>query len=138
MKIRLLCGALAASAVLLLAGTAFPGGTSSTTDNLLVDFNPQTGELWAYPTGQGLATYLHDAKTVHAEADLSRFLPPDPCFGLAHAWNATVRYDVSHAAESRFVFDVLLSLMSNFQCSASVTSTNGTPQPIVVITPTAK
>lgn len=136
---RVLWSGLAASAVLLATGTALPGGSTATTDNQLVDFNEQTGELWAYPKGQTLATYLHGPKTVHVLADLSKFLPPDPCFGLAQAWNATVRWEERHGdrAESRFVFQVLLTLMSNFQCRATVTSSTGTPQPIVVIAPSA-
>jgi hypothetical protein len=138
MKIRMLWSGLAASAVLLAAGTALPGGTASTTENQLVDFNQSTGELWAYPTGKPITTYLHGKHTVHALADLSRFLPPDPCMGLAQAWNATVAYDDGHQVRSAFVFEVLLTLMSDFQCRATVTSTNGTPQPIVVITPIAK
>jgi hypothetical protein len=143
MKIRMLWSALAASSVLLVAGTALPGGPMATTNNELVDYNQQTGELWAYPSGQGLATYLHDGKTVHVAADLTHFLPPDPCFGLAHAWNNAVAWEDRNAGEKnhvavKFVFEVLLTLMSNFQCRASVTSsTNGSPQPIVVIAPTS-
>jgi hypothetical protein len=139
MKMRILLSGLAASAVLLAAGSALPGGPHTrTTNDQIVDFDQKTGELWAFPVAQGLTIYLHDHRTHHALADLSRFLPPDPCLPIAEAWNATVAYDGAHRVQSRFIFEVLLVLMADFQCRATVTSsTNGTPQPIVVITPTA-
>ena len=138
---RIVWSSLAASAVLLVAGTAFPGG-GATTDNQLIDFNQSTGELWGIPKGApGVATYLHDASTVHALADLKGFTPPDPCRGLAEAWNATARYEASREGktgrETTFVFEILLTLMSDFKCSATVTSSTGTPQPIVVIAPSS-
>jgi hypothetical protein len=138
MKIRFVWSALAASAVLLAAGTALPGGPASTTDNLLIDYNNQTRELFALPTGRPIATYLHNKHTVHLAADLSRYLPPDPCFPLAQAWNVIAAHDARHGIKSTAVFDLLLALMSNFQCHATVTSDTGSPQPIVVIYPTAQ
>ena len=136
MKIHVLLSGLAAGAVMLSAGAAFSGG-STTAKARLVDFDPSTGHLSAYPTGGALTTYLHDGKTVHAMADLTKLTPPDPCHGLAAAWNATVVYDTRHDVTSTFIFEALLSVMSDFQCSASVTSTSGSPNPIVVISPTA-
>ena len=149
MKIqKLLWSGLSASAVLLVAGSALPGGTAATTHNQLTNFDQSSGELWAYPLDAAgkplpIATYLHDANTLHGLADLTKFTPPDPCRGLTEAWNATVRYETQHegqnARPTQFVFEVLLTLMSDFQCRATVTSTTtGTPQPIVVITPTSK
>jgi len=137
MKIRFVLSALTAATVLLGTGAAL-SDTTATTSNQLVDYNKQSGELWAYPVGQGLATYLHKPETVHVLADLSRFAPPDPCRPLAQAWNLTVQFDTKYHVNSRVVFDVLLTVMSDFQCRASVTSvTNGVPQPIVYIQPTA-
>ena len=138
---RMIWSSLAASAVLLVAGTAFSGGGGGI-DNQLVDFNQSTGELWATPKGKTTPeTYLHDASTVHGIADLKGFTPPDPCRGLAEAWNATVRYETSHpqgktGRETTFVFEVLLTLMSDFKCNATLaTSGTGTPQTLSVVTP---
>jgi hypothetical protein len=130
----------AAAAVLLLSGAAFPGGVT-TSINELVEFNESTGELWAYPKGQPMAIYRHTRDTRHLLADLSRFTPPDPCFPLAVAWNRTVRYDERHHVQSTFLFEAILSLQSRFQCNATVTSTDiatSSPPPIVQILPTAQ
>jgi hypothetical protein len=137
MKTRLLWSGLVASAVVLATGTAFSGG-AGTSDNLLVDFNQATGELLGYPNGGGLTTYLHTPQTHHVIADLSHFAPPDPCRELAHTWNKVVRWDERKNVTSTFVFEVLLTLMSDYQCHATVTSIDGTPQPIVYIAPSAK
>jgi hypothetical protein len=140
MKARMMWSVLAASAVMLAAGTAFSGG-GVTTDNELVDFDRTTGELWAYPSGQPLATYLHRPDTVHVLADLSRFTPPDPCRELAHTWNQVVKFDTHKHVTSTVIFEILLTLMSDFQCRANVTSpppTNGVPSPIMFIAPAAK
>ncbi|HEY8039439.1 MAG TPA: hypothetical protein VIF15_06580 [Polyangiaceae bacterium] len=136
MKTRWVWSGLTASAVMMATGLAFSGGTT-TSDAQLMDFNQATGELWAYPDGQALSTYLHEPRTRHVLADLARFAPPDPCRPLAEAWNFTVRYDQRFGVRSTFVFDVLLVTMAEFQCRATVTSVAGQPQPIVIITPTA-
>ncbi len=136
MSARTLWSALVASAVVLATGTGITAG-GTTTNNQLVDFNQQTGELWGYPTGQPLATYLHGPQTVHLQADLTRFAPPDPCRVFAQIWNDTIKFDDKHGVESTQVFNVLLTLQSDFQCSASINSDNGVPQPIVYITPIA-
>ena len=137
MKIHALWSGLAASAVMLVAGAAFSGGTG--VDNRLFAYDQATGHLTGLPlvTGGVLTTYLHDATTVHVAADLTKFLPPDPCLPVADAWNATVRYDERHHRTSTFVYDALLVLMSDLQCRASVTSISGTPAPITVIGPSA-
>lgn len=139
MKIRMLLGSgLAASVVMLAAGAAFSGGPATTTDNRLVDFVQSTGELTGVVAGGNALTYLHNAETQHLLANLTSFLPPDPCIPLAEAWNATVNYDTRFGVRSTFVFDVLLTFMADLQCRATVTSTTGTTRPIVVIAPTAK
>ena len=137
MKIRMLpWSGLSASAVLLAAGAAFSGGPT-TSDNLLVDYVQATRHLSAYPAGHSSpTTYLHDPGAIHGLANLSHFAPPDPCFPLANAWNLTVEFDQQYHVRSTFVFDVLLTVMSDLQCHATVTSTSGAVQPIVVITPT--
>jgi hypothetical protein len=124
MKVRHALSVLAASATLLVSGAAFSGG-ATTTLNELMDFNSSTGELWAYPQGRPLATYLHRRTTHHLLADLSPFLPPDPCLPLARAWNFTVRFDARFHVRSTFVFDLLLTTMSDFRCHASVTADLG-------------
>jgi hypothetical protein len=136
MKIRmLLWSGLSASVVMLAGGAAFSGGPPTTSDNRLVDYDQSTRELSGYPAGGALTTYLHQATTVHAVADLTHYAPPDPCIPIAELWNLTVQDDARFGVTSTFVFDVLLGLMSDLQCHASVTSTTGSPQPIVIITP---
>jgi hypothetical protein len=133
-----MCGVLAASAVLLGAGAAFSGGTS-TTNVELVDFNRYTGELFAYPKGRPLVTFLQTGRTVHLPTDLIAFTPPDPCLPLAVAWNNTVEFDRTNDVTSTAVFDVLLGVQSNFGCRAVVTSINtGAVRPILSITPAAR
>ncbi len=140
MKVRYAWSVLAATATLLVSGAAF-SGTATTTRNVLMDFDRSTGELWAYPQGQPLTTYLSSATTQHLAGDLSTFLPPDPCFPLARAWNFTVRFDSRHHVRSAFVFEELLSTMSDFRCHATVTSTTGSgsisPPSIIALAPTA-
>jgi hypothetical protein len=139
MKVRkLLWSGLATSAVLFTAGAAISGDPATTTTNLLVAYNDITKELSGIPTGEpGAVIYLHDATTVHIAGDLTRFTPPDPCLPIAETWNAVVAYDDRIGRTSTYVFDALLFVMSDLHCSASVTATDGTPQPIVVIAPTA-
>jgi hypothetical protein len=140
MRIRMLFSGLAASAVLLAAGTAFSGGNAATTDNTLVDFNQKTGELWGFPPGQITQVYLHDHHSRHELADLTRFLPPDPCLPIAEVWNELVATERNNGIRNVIVFGALLDLMARFQCRATVTSvTDGSsPQPIVVIAPAAR
>ncbi|HEY1696258.1 MAG TPA: hypothetical protein VGG39_29030 [Polyangiaceae bacterium] len=138
MKIHILlsCG-LAASALLFASDAAYSGG-STTNDNMLVDYDQSNKQLTGIPPTGVITTYLHDATAVHEVADLASFLPPDPCIPTAEAWNLTVAYDERHHTTSTFVFDVLLEIMSNLKCSTRITSTSGTPNPIVVISPVAK
>jgi hypothetical protein len=138
-KRGLICGA-AVSALLLVSGAAFSGGPATSIDQL-IDFNRSTGELWAYTPGQNLAIYLHSAETRHLAADLSRFLPPDPCLPLARVWNIVVRIEERTGRTNGALFGVLIGLMSDFQCSATIgttptTTTNATvPQPLISIAP---
>jgi|SRR5580658_1116223 hypothetical protein len=137
MKVRHVCGVLAASATLLVSGAAFSGGATTTVDEL-TDFDTKTGELWGYPHDLPLAAYIHSPTTQHLFADLSTFLPPDPCLPLARAWNFTADFDAREHLHSTFVFDLLLTAMSDFRCSATVTSpsSGGTvPPPIIALTP---
>jgi len=132
MNMRRLWSGLAASAVILVAGTAFSGGGIV---NELISFDETTGALAAYPAGsQSPATYMHRPSTIHLPS-VGVFTPPDPCTGLADAWNLTVKYDERHDTNSRFVFEALLTVMSDFQCHATVTTaTNGVD--LVTIAPT--
>jgi hypothetical protein len=135
MKIRkLLWSGLASSAVMLAAGAALSGG-ATTSDNRLVDYDQTTRVLSGYPTGGALTTYLHQPTTVHLAGNLTAFAPPDPCIPVVDIWNLTVEDDARFGVTSTFVFDVLLTIMSDLQCHASVTSTNGSGNPIVTITP---
>ena len=139
MKLRHACGVLAASAVLLVSGAAFSGGSATTIDELM-DFNRETGELWAIPQGRPLATFIHSSTTRHLEVELSTFLPPDPCLPLASAWNFTVRFDARFHVKSTFVFELLLTTMSDFRCGAAITTGSGGSgsPPIISVGPIAR
>ena len=137
MKVARLWSGLTAAALVLVAGTAFSGKTT-TAAAMLVDFNDTTQELFAYPDGEALTTYLNRHTTQYLSADLTAYEPPDPCIPVATAWNFTVAYDSTHHVKSRFVYQVLLGAMSRLRCKATVTAiTTGTPLPLVTITPTA-
>jgi hypothetical protein len=137
MKVRYAWGVLAAAATLLVSGAAFSGNASTSVDELM-DFDTATGELWAYPSGAPLATYIHTTTTQHLVADLSTFLPPDPCIPLAVGWNFVVRFDARFHVRSTFVFERLLTTMSAFRCHAAVTAPtgSGSTPPIISVGPT--
>lgn len=136
MKMRSLVSTFAAGAVMLIAGAAFSGGTT-TNDAQLVSYDRTTSELWALPTGLPLTSYLNQQFTSYVAADLASFEPPDPCIPVSDAWNFVVAYDARTGQKSTFVFEMLLGVMSDLGCHASVTSlTSGSPQPLIVIQPT--
>jgi hypothetical protein len=138
MKNRILTSALAISAVTLVAGAAFSGGNQAA-DNELVDFDQNTGHLWAVPQNQhNAALYQHTPQTIHLEGGLGRFEPPDPCNELGHLWNFTVRYDRHYHTDSRGIYSALLGLMAQNACIATITSTSGSPPPITSIAPAGK
>jgi hypothetical protein len=133
---RFVCGA-AVGAVLLFSGAAFSGGPTVSLDKLM-DFNQSTGELLAYPQGLGLSAFIHSPVTQHLIADLSKFLPPDPCTPLARIWNAGVRIEERTGLRFPVFFEFILVLMTDAQCKATITTTN-TPssvaQPMISIAP---
>lgn len=137
MKIRIVSSALAIGAVTLIAGAAFSGGSKSS-DNELVDFDQNTGRLWAVPQNGNVALYQHTPQTIHLEGNLGRFEPPDPCDELTRLWNFTVHYDRHFTTDSRGIYEALLQLMAQNKCSATITSTSGSPPPITTIAPNAK
>jgi hypothetical protein len=135
MKMRSLVSTLAAGAVLMVAGVAFSGGTS-TTPAQLVSYDRASSTLWALPSGQPLSSYLNQKVTTYIEADITRFEPPDPCVPAVEAWNFTVKYDAATGQKSTFVFDLLLTAMSDLSCHATVTSVpGGSPTPLVAVQP---
>lgn len=137
MKIRIVSSALAISAVTLIAGAAFSGG-SKTEDNELVDFDQTTGHLWAVPQSQGnVSLYQHTPQTIHLEGNLGHFEPPDPCDELTRLWNFSVHYDRHYRTSSEGIYEALLQLMAQNKCSASITSSSGSPPPITTIAPGA-
>jgi hypothetical protein len=136
MKKGFLCGA-AVGAVLLFSGAAFSGGPSTSFDKLM-DFNRTTGELLAYPQGMPLSTFIHSSETLHLAADLSKFLPPDPCTPLARIWNAGVRIEGETGLRFPVFFEFMLALMTDAQCKATITTTNvpsTNAQPMITIAP---
>ena len=91
-----------------------------------------------FGTMLSLAVFLHSPQTQHLIADLSHFLPPDPCRPLAEVWNVAVGIENRTGVKFPVLFEVLLSLMSDRQCNATITTTT-TPttsaQPIISIAP---
>jgi hypothetical protein len=145
-KRALVCGA-AVSAVLFVSGAAFSGGGLSASVDQLMDFDRSTGELWAIPPGQAVRAYVHTSQTAHLPADLSRFLPPDPCLPLARVWNIAVARGTNENGRAHArLFQALLGLMSDFECSATITTfktdapatSTTSPQPMFSIAPTAQ
>lgn len=135
---RIVSSALAITAVTLVAGVAFSGG-SKTADNELVDFDSNTGHLWAVPQNQqNVSLYQHTPQTIHLEGSLGRFEPPDPCDELVHLWNFSVHYDRRFQTDSRGIYEALLALMAQNKCSATITSGTGSPPSITSIAPSAK
>src|SRR5690348_6791778 len=111
MKIRLLWSVLVTSAVLLIAGTAFSKhAVLETQDVEIVEFDRATGELFTYPWNEGLTEFVIRPGTLRGLANLTRFLPPDPCLPIARLWNATVLFDRRRPFQSAFIFDELLTL----------------------------
>jgi hypothetical protein len=143
MKMRTVLSVAAACGTLLLSGAAFSGG-SSTSDNQMVDYDDQTGELWAIPSGGSTTTYQHDPKTQQLQANLSQYQPPDPCLPLAEVWNilASQQHGHGHGDDchdgSSGAFGALLTVMAAHGCKATITATSGAPKPIIQITPTAQ
>jgi hypothetical protein len=121
MKMRIVWSGLVASAVLLASGAAFSGGTTTDVAELM-DFDKSTSQLWAYPQGQALTAFQHTPHTQHLLAELSHLTPPDPCIPLGNFWNQIVRFDERHNVNSTLAFETLLTLMSDYQCRATVTS----------------
>lgn len=134
---RIVSSVLAAGAMTLVAGAAFSGG-HRTDVNRLMDFDQSSGRLWAYPQNQPLTTYQHTAATRHLEGDLGSFEPPDPCFELGHMWNYAVNYDRRFRTNSGPIFESLIGLMAANKCTATVTTTSGSPPPIESIAPASK
>jgi hypothetical protein len=137
MKMRIVTSALAVGAVTLIAGVAFSGGHQSS-DNELVDFDQNTGHLWAAPPNGNAAEFLHTPQTIHLEGTVGHFEPPNPCDELVRLWNFTVHYDRRFHTDSRAVYESFLGLMAQNKCSASITSVSGSPPPITSIAPNAK
>jgi hypothetical protein len=136
MKIRIVSSALAVSAVTLIAGAAFSGG-SKTENSELVDFDQKSGHLWAVPHNGNATEFLHTPATIHLEGNIGRFEPPNPCDELTHLWNFTVRYDRHYQTDSRAIYESLLGLMAQNSCVATITAASGSPPPITSIAPNA-
>jgi hypothetical protein len=134
---RFVCGA-AVGAVLLFSGAALSGNPPTTSFDKLMDFNQSTGELLAVPQGMALSAFIHSPATQHLIADLSKFLPPDPCTPLARIWNTGVRIENETGLQFPVFFEFMIVLMTDAQCKATITTTN-TPssvaQPMISIAP---
>ena len=124
------------SVVVLFAGVAFAGNTTSA-DVQMMDFVEATETLLAYPPGRALGFFKHTERTQHLPGVFGRHgthgVPPNPCDGLTHAWNHVIREDNPGA---RRVQMVILAVMARAQCSAVVVTDPTTDPPTLVsITP---
>ncbi len=138
MKKQFAFGGLAATAIMLVSGAAFSGGTTTMPSAEIVEFTPATHELFASVTGI-INVFLHEPGTVHLPAIFGPGShPPDPCFGLGLTWDGVVFADTLTHTQNTAAFEALLGLMAGFQCTAEITSdvvTGGTPAPIVSMNP---
>jgi hypothetical protein len=89
---------------------------------VVLSYNNDSGLLDGASNGQ-TETLLHDAATTHQFANPDVFFPPDPCRGIAIAWNVHVLRNAP-----RKVFDGLLTAAAAKNCSI-VFSTAGGPVP---------
>ncbi len=135
MKMRSVVSTLAAGSVMMMAGAAFSGGTA-TNPAQLVSYDRNSSTLWALPSGLPLASFLNQEHTTYVAAAITAFEPPDPCIPAVEAWNFTVKFDAETGRKSTFVYELLLTAMSDLSCHATVTSVpGGSPEPLVAVQP---
>jgi hypothetical protein len=133
-----LAGVLAASAVTLASGAALSDSTTTLPNAAIVEFQSSTHELFV--TFNNLVNvFLDEPGTVRLPSVFGPGShPPDPCFGLALTWDGVVFADNVTKTENVPAFEVLLGLMSDFQCTVQIQSdgTSSTnPVPISSIGP---
>jgi hypothetical protein len=83
-----LWAAIASVFVVSLASTAVVADEAVQTA-VVLSYNNDSGLLKGASNGQ-TETLLHDAATTHQFANPDVFVPPDPCRGIAIAWNVLV------------------------------------------------
>jgi hypothetical protein len=96
-------------------------------NSVVADNAVQTAVVLSYSNDSGLLqgasnghtqTLLHDAATTHQFANADIFVPPDPCRGIAIAWNVLVFKNAPRKA-----FSGLLTAAASKNCSIVFTST---------------
>lgn len=124
------------SVVVLFAGAAFAGNTTSA-DVQMMDFVESSATLLAYPHGLALGYFQHTDHTLHLPGVFGHHgthgVPPNPCDGLTRAWN---HLSADSNPGSRRVQLVILAVMARAQCNARiVTDPTTNPPTLVSITP---
>jgi hypothetical protein len=120
----------------LLMGSAQPASTVSGAVRLM-DFEDDTGVLIGYPNGQiPLGWFKRTENTNFVIGPPGTQYPPNPCRGLAIAWNRLVESNQSDVQRGNVAFGRLLSRMAQHSCNADITrDTRTEPQEILDIHP---
>jgi hypothetical protein len=112
-----LWAAVAVGLIALTPGTLVAENTTKTA--ILTDYD-QNAELATGLTDGWQTEVLHHGQgTMHQFIDIDAYYPPDPCRGLAVAWNLAVFRN-----KSRAVFDGILKAASVKSCAISYTRGN--------------
>jgi hypothetical protein len=129
MSARKILPLLVTSFILTLGGAVLAGGTPVSETVQGMDFNPADGVFVGFhatPNGRALGFYQHTEHTNHGIGNPgAKDHPPSPCFGLTHAWNASLRQGES--ARNR---GIILQRLAEKQCyfSTDVSVDNTDPQ----------
>jgi len=139
MNKQLVLSSLAATAVMLASGAAFPASVITLPAAEITEYSQTTHELFTSVSGV-IDLFLHEPGTVHLPAIFGpKSHPPDPCYGLALTWDTVVFADAITRTENTAAFEALLVLMAGFQCKAEITTdvepSGSTPTPIVSMLP---
>jgi hypothetical protein len=136
MQKRLLLSCVVSSFVVALSGAAVgqpPNGSGVTgpvqEDSYDVVQDILLGEPLANPP---VKSFFRDHHTVELAANISLF-PPNPCDGLAQAWNATLAANHIDHFEKREFLGLLLSVMAENACAAQIVRDENSPPPYRIV-----
>jgi hypothetical protein len=121
--LRKLHAILVSLSILFVAGVAF---SDAPFDAQVMDFDETTNVLFARPIpGNAFGTFNHTATTIHFAGPPIHFFPPNPCRGVATAWNDHVAQSNGGKNETH-AFGILLGHLAQFQCNVTMSTVNGT------------